>query len=104
MNPRKKYKVLVRGENFLLNVDGENQKLGFYTTRFVEAPNEAAAEEMAIALLRDDPKLHGVLNEQADAPIMFAEKIVELTSFEGLKLPGTGFVFYPQENQESEGH
>lgn len=43
----KKYKVLVRGENFLFNVDGKPGKLGFYTTRFVEAKNEDDAKEVA---------------------------------------------------------
>ena len=105
MRNSKKYKVLVRGENFLMNLDGKNQRLGFYTTRFVEAQNEEGAEEKAIALLRDDPKLRSsVLNDQSDAPVMFAEEIVELTSFDGLKMPGTGFVFYPKESEESEGH
>ena len=105
MKNSKKYKVLVRGENFLLNVDGKNQKLGFYTTRFVEAQKEEGAEEMAIAVVRDDPKLRsGVLNELSDPPVMFAEEIVELKSFDGLKIPRTGFVFYPQENEKSEGH
>ncbi len=105
MRNSKKYKVLVRGDNFLLNLDGKNQKLGFYTTRFVEAQNEEDAEERAIVLLRDDSKLRsGVLNEQSDSPVMFAEEIVELKSFDGLKTPGTGFTFYPKENEESEGH
>ena len=98
MRISKKYKVLVRGDNFWLNLEGENQKLGFYTTRFVEAQNEDEAEEKAIALLRNDPKLRsGVLNEQSDSPVMFAEEIVELNSFDGLKIPGTGFIFYPKE-------
>lgn len=105
MRNSKKYKVLVRGENFLLNVDGKNQKLGFYTTRFLEAQNEEGAEEMAIALVRDDPKLRsGVLNEQSDTPVMFAEEIVELESFDGREIPRTGFVFYPEEKEKSKGH
>ena len=89
----------------MLNVDGKNQKLGFYTTRFVEAQNEEGAEEMAIAVVRDDPKLRsGVLNEQSDTPVMFAEEIVELESFDSRELPRTGFVFYPKENEKFEGH
>jgi hypothetical protein len=91
----KKYKVFVRGQNFLLNLDGKAAKVGFYTTRFVEAQNDHKAEENAISTLRNDPDLRDrVLNEKTDAPMLFAEEIEELDSFDGLTLPGTGFSFY----------
>ena len=99
----KKYKVLVRGENFLMNVDGEDQKLGFYTTAFVEAQDEEEAEQRAIGLLRDDREFRrSVLNEQSDAPMMFADEMHEVESFEGLHLPRTGFSFFPEEGKEAE--
>ncbi|HET6891788.1 MAG TPA: hypothetical protein VFH31_11850, partial [Pyrinomonadaceae bacterium] len=80
----KKYKVFVRGDNFLINLDGVNQKMGFYTTRFVEAQNEEAAEYAVMNMLRSDPKLvKGVLNEGSDPPMMYAEEIEELKSFKG---------------------
>ena len=91
----KKYKVFVRGQNFLLNLDGKRQQLGFYTTRFVEAQNDQEAERNAISMVRNDPTLRDrVLNEKSDAPTMFVEEITELQSFEGPNLPGTGFSFY----------
>ena len=94
----KKYKVLVRGENFLINLDGVNQKMGFYTTRFVEAENEVAAEYAVMDILRSDPKLvKGVLNEKSDPPMMYAEEIEELKSLKGYPVPGSGFSFYPEE-------
>jgi 4-alpha-glucanotransferase len=94
----KKYKVLVRGENFLMNLDGEDQRLGFYTTAFVEGQDEKQAEQQAIGLLRDDIEFRqSVLNEQSDAPMMFVDDIDEIDSFEGLNLPRTGFSFFPRE-------
>jgi hypothetical protein len=91
------YRVLLRGQNFLLNYEGKVQRLGFYTTRFVEADNEAAAEEKALARLRDDPTLRAaVLNEQSDPPMMFIEEISQLDSFDGLNLPGVGLSFYAE--------
>ena len=97
----KKYRVFVRGENFLMNCDGVNQIFGFYTTRFVEADDEEAAEYAVMDLLRGDPKLVGsVLNEDSDPPMMFAEEIEELESFKGFPVPGTGFTFYPAESKE----
>ena len=95
----KKYRVFVRGENFLMNLDGVNQVLGFYTTLFVEAEDEQAAEYAAMDSLRSDPKLVGrVLNEDSDPPLMFAEEIDELESFKGFPVPGAGFTFYPAES------
>lgn len=97
----KKYKVLVRGENFLINLDGVKQKVGFYTTRFIEARDEEDAENAVMEMLRADPKLiKGVLNEKSDSPIMYAEEIEELESFEGCPVPGGGFAFYPAGSAE----
>ena len=60
----KKFRVFVRGENFLINLDDVKQKVGFYTTRFIEAQNEEAAEYAVMDMLREDPKLaKGVLND-----------------------------------------
>jgi hypothetical protein len=96
----KKYQVLVRGENFLIDLDGECQKVGFYTTRFVEAEDEEGAELAAMDALRGDPKLtKGVLNAKTDPPLMYAEEVEEVGSFEGLPAAGMGFAFYPQEEQ-----
>ena len=97
----KKYKVLVHGQNFLLDVDGKVKKVGFYTTRFLEANDDQEAEENAISTLRNDPTLRsGVLNEKSDAPMLYVEEIAELDSFEGLTLPGTGFSFYTRDEAE----
>jgi hypothetical protein len=94
----KKYKVLVRGENFLINLEGQDQKFGFYTTAFVEGEDKEQAEQRAMALLRNDKEFRrSVLNERSDAPMMFVDEIDELQSFEGLKLPRTGFSFFPEE-------
>ena len=98
----KKYKLFIHGENFLLNLD-QSQKHGFYTTRFVEAENEGEAEEKAVGMLRNDSNLRDkVSNAVSDPPKMFVEKIVELNSFEGIDLPGTGYTFYVEENVQTE--
>ena len=93
----KKYKIFARGQNFLFDVNGKPERLGFYTTRFVEAADEKAAEENAISILRDDPTLKQcTLNEKTDAPMLFVEEITEVDSFNGLNVPGAGFSFYPE--------
>jgi hypothetical protein len=94
----KKYRVFIRGENFLLKVDGTAGKVGFYTTRFVEARNDSEAEDTAVSTLRNDSSLRDiVLNEKSDPPMLFVEEIDELISFDGLTLPGTGLAFFAEE-------
>ena len=41
------FRILLRGENFLLESEGAVKRFGFYTTRFVEAPNETEAEALS---------------------------------------------------------
>lgn len=95
----KKYKAFVRGENFLIKIAGKEQKLGFYTTVFVEAQDEKDAEQSSIRLLRNDPKLQEItLNDRSDTPVMHVEGVQELESFDGLKLPRVGFAFFAMEN------
>jgi hypothetical protein len=99
----RKFRVFVRGEHFLINLDGERRRVGFYTTRFVEAADENAAELAAIDLLRNDPQLvKGVLNERSDPPMMYAEEITELIDFEGCPVPGAGFAFFTEEENAEE--
>ncbi|HEX8198224.1 MAG TPA: hypothetical protein VF571_18665 [Pyrinomonadaceae bacterium] len=69
------YRVFLNGQNFLINFDGEIKKVGFYTTRFVEADSMEKAEESAVEVLRNDDFLaSAVLNEQNDSPAVFVEK------------------------------
>jgi hypothetical protein len=98
MNPNKKYKILVNGQNFLLEMDDSKTKMGFYTTIYLEASNPDEAEFAAADLLRVDAKLRPLaLNAPNDPPAMLVEEIVELQSFDGCKLPRTGFTFYKED-------
>ena len=93
--PTKTFRVLVRGENFLLESEGAVKRFGFYTTRFVEAPNETEAERLAIETLRQDDRLRGcVLNDRSDPPLLFAEEIAALSSPDTDKSGALGLVFY----------
>lgn len=97
----KKYRVFLHGKNFLIRFDGRKQVVGFYTTRFVEAENPEEAENKAVQLIREDRKLQKVvLNDKSDPPMIFVEEIEEKVSFDGVKLPGTGYTFYPVKKQK----
>jgi hypothetical protein len=99
----KKYQVFVRGENFLMRFGEHEQKLGFYTTVFVEAQDSQSAEMQAVDLLRNDENLlTGTLNSKSDSPMMFVEDVEEFETFEGRSVPRTGFSFFPMEKEGGE--
>ncbi len=95
----KRFRVFLRGENFLLSVEGTAKRLGFYTTRFLEAPDERAAEQQAVESLRQNEELRsGVLNDPSDPPMLFAEEIEEIPSFEGMEDRDLGLAFFDDES------
>lgn len=92
MSSTKKYRVLLKGENFLVECDGTVERWGFYTTRFVEAVDEDHAEQTAVDLIRNDARLReAVHNERSDPPMIFLEEIDEIATFES---QGAGYTFY----------
>ncbi|HJP95836.1 MAG TPA: hypothetical protein VJ843_00535 [Candidatus Saccharimonadales bacterium] len=91
---KRKYRVLINGENFLLNIDGRVQRMGFYTTRFVEAKDAEQAEAIAVELIKRDTKLsETVLNKRGDSPMLHAEEVEEVEE-SGAQL---GYAFYSEE-------
>jgi hypothetical protein len=89
------YRVLLKGQNFLLKINGEPERLGFFTTRFVQANNRDGAELLAIDLIRSDTWLrNSVLNERSDPPRIFAEEIDVVEASEVSEV-GSGFSFFP---------
>ena len=92
-----RYRVLIRGENFLVNLDGRPHKLGFYTTRFVAAGNPATAERLAVELIRQELR-DMVLNPRDDNPMLYLDEIGEVASFDGFAVPGTGFAWFTEED------
>jgi hypothetical protein len=76
-------------------MDGQPRIMGFYTTRFVEAETPEGAEDLAVQQIRGDDKLRKtVINDKSDPPMIYAEEIIMLETFEGIKLPGTGYTFF----------
>lgn len=90
------YKIFIRGSNFWLDLDGQRKRFGFYTTRFVEAHDEAESKIKAIKLIQEDEKLKETLNESFDLPKIFIEKINKIKP-EKIP-PGTiGYAFFSDE-------
>jgi len=59
------YRVILRGENFLLNFTGEPEVLGFHATHYVKAGSEEEATRTAAILTRKDRRL---ANAQLNTP------------------------------------
>lgn len=91
------WRVLLNGRNFLLEFEGEPKRLGFYTTRFVEAQNPEAAEMAAVQMVREDSTLQQVLNDPSDSPMIYAEEVTEATR-QNSEYPNTGYTFYEEKN------
>ena len=92
----KKFKVQLHGENFLLDLDGELNKYGFYATKFVEAENPQEAEKIAFILIRKNPNLKDtVLNESTDPPKVNLKEIEEVGFLKFFaKKSASDFTFY----------
>jgi hypothetical protein len=51
------YRVLLRGENFMLNLTGEPELLGFHATYYVRAATEQDAERIAMISIHKNRQL-----------------------------------------------
>jgi hypothetical protein len=82
-----KYCVLVKGQNYLINLTGKVEKSGFYVNRFVEADDEVQAESIACDMIHNDPELSKMmLNGDDDKPtvrVVETREIAELQSQHG---------------------
>jgi hypothetical protein len=78
--------------------DGAIKRFGFYTTRFVETEDTDDAARRAVEAFRREDRLRGrVLNDRSDPPMLFAEEIVEIVSFDGVENRTPGLAFYEDE-------
>jgi acetolactate synthase regulatory subunit len=91
------YRVEINGQNFLIEMDGRVAKHGFFTTRFVEAADPAAAEHAAVQMIRETQRLRDLVrNDLGDPPVMDVISIVELVSDEGIESREPGFVWHEE--------
>ncbi len=74
----KKYKLLMRGENFLIQAGSELEKQGFYQTVFLESNDFELAEKQAVDLIRNSDLKALVKNAENDPPMIYLEEIDEI--------------------------
>ncbi len=93
------YRVMLRGENFVMNLNGEPRQFGFYTRRFVRARSENEAEHDAVALIKNDESLkRSVLNHRDDPPMIYLEEMEKLPWWRMLRRRrGRGYALWESE-------
>jgi hypothetical protein len=77
-----------------LRIDEEEAVTGFYTTRFVEAPFDKAAADVAIALFRSEQKYRDLRNQLSADPVIDADEVEPWDEVPDPKARKTGLVFY----------
>ncbi|MFC1567746.1 hypothetical protein ACFL3K_00900 [Pseudomonadota bacterium] len=89
----KKYKVLVKGNNYKTVVGSRTQEFGFHTTRFIEAKDYIAAKMRAMELVVEE--LDQVVFHNPDgAPEIEVPQLIEVESFDDHDVPGSGFTWH----------
>jgi len=93
--PVELYQVNLLGENYLINMNGQPRKLGFVTTRVVEAETLAEAERLALRLVKLE--LRGkILNRADDPPRLAVEESLRIERLDHDPLAtGLGIVWFP---------
>jgi hypothetical protein len=92
----KKYSVMVEGKNIYLN-RGHVERMGFFTTRWVEAISKGEAEKMAVEFVKQELQALNVLcNSPEDPPVFVVKKVREVDSFDDFIVPGKGFTFFQE--------
>jgi hypothetical protein len=93
-----RFRVMLKGSPVFLH-DEELQntsRLGFYTTRWVQAASAEDAEVVAVRIVVEELAKAGRKNPPDQPVHVAAEKIAEVSWFEmARRAPGRGFTFYP---------
>ena len=92
------YRCFIRGENFPMTQEGEFRLMGFYTTRWVEAPDAEAAETAGMDMLRAEYSFSNEERQRAPDARVYFEEVVEVPSDTPRIPPNRGATWYDMEN------
>ena len=93
------YKATVIGENFEFVIDEEPQFLDFSRTVYVDAEDENAAQEAALAVVREELLAQAMLDDEADQSIMI-EEISQADVLAGKTLEGDFIWYFPDDDED----
>ena len=93
-----RYKILLRGDNFLLSIDGEHAKFGFYATRIIKSATLEQAERIAIIRVHQElNRNHQIVKNIPDVPTVKVEKTEKMGVFQFVsKRNASGFTFHSE--------
>ena len=91
----KKYRLLMKGRNFLINEDGKQKKHGFHQNIFIDADSPRQAELLAASTIWHDEELKkNILNPDDDPPAIQLDTIWELDILDDVSQVETGRIFF----------
>ena len=99
------YRVLIQGCNLWMDGEGQTEKYGFFTSRFVEAYTKDSAKEIALEEFIKEQKWQDVINRlrnsSNDPPQLTVEDDVDqLDSFDGIGNRYPGYALYKEDEKE----
>ena len=99
-----RYRIIIHGWNFRLNVEGKCEKMGFYTTRFADASDPLLAEHTALEDFRQSTKyrdlVEAALNSEDDPHLLRGENILEVRPGTGAGERLAGLALYREPNDQ----
>jgi len=101
----KYFQVMLEGRNFLIEVDGKEELLGYFTTRWVKASSPEDAELKAVDLIKRDDHLICMtknMDGSEPTPMIYLSEMRHVNWFKYYRRkPGKGYSFFPIDNNES---
>jgi hypothetical protein len=96
----RKFRVVIQGFDPSAGFVPEGPRVGFWTTRYVEAVSESEAAGTAVDLVLADEGLARTVNAAWHGrPIVRADKVEELATFDGISDPGAGYTFFEESDE-----
>ena len=92
-----RYRVDIEGENAWIDLDDELNAVGFYVTRFVEAPDAVGAQRKALELVGDDLKSKVVSGTELGVRLTITACVL-LDPSEQVPAVPPGFLWYPADD------
>jgi len=95
-----KYRVRVHGFDPASGQTAEGPRVGFWTTRYLEADDKAQAGDLAVRMVLSEELLARVVKaEWRGQPVVRADEVAEIESFDGIPIPGAGYTFFEEADE-----